>query len=172
MLRAQDLRRRLRNWAYEPCDPNQRSAAKHARWERGFTATATTSVSSRAVPRARFGVIMEFEGQRVLVTGATAGIGRETASLFARHGTDVVISGRNVERSGKTVETIEAEGGHARFIAADMGDMGSVRQLAEQAGPVDVLVNNAAVFPFAPTLTQDLESFEVMFDVNVRGPFF
>ena len=83
-----------------------------------------------------------------------------------------MISGRNVERSGKTVETIEAEGGHARFIAADMGDMGSVRQLAEQAGPVDVLVNNAAVFPFAPTLTQDLESFEVMFDVNVRGPFF
>ena len=35
-----------------------------------------------------------------------------------------------------------------------------------------MLVNNAAVFPFAPTLNQDLESFEVMFDVNVRGPFF
>jgi NAD(P)-dependent dehydrogenase (short-subunit alcohol dehydrogenase family) len=53
-----------------------------------------------------------------------------------------------------------------------MNDVESVRQLADQVGDVDVLVNNAAVFPFAPTLLQDIESFEMMFDVNVRASFF
>jgi NAD(P)-dependent dehydrogenase (short-subunit alcohol dehydrogenase family) len=81
---------------------------------------------------------MELQGQRVLVTGATAGIRRETAKLFARSGATVVVTGRN----------------------------------ADQVGEVDVLVNNAAVFPFAPTLEQDIDSFDMMFDVNVRAPFF
>jgi NAD(P)-dependent dehydrogenase (short-subunit alcohol dehydrogenase family) len=115
---------------------------------------------------------MELKDQRVLVTGATAGIGQETAKLFARHGATVVVTGRNVDRAERTVEAIVAEGGHAQFIAADLGDVGSVRQLAEQVGVVDVLVNNAGAFPFASTLKQDVESFDLMFDVNVRGPFF
>ena len=115
---------------------------------------------------------MELKDQRVLVTGATAGIGQETAKLFARRGATVVVTGRNVDRANKTVEAIVAEGGHALFIAADLGDVGSVRQLAEQVGVVDVLVNNAGAFPFASTLEQDVDSFDLMFDVNVRGPFF
>ena len=67
---------------------------------------------------------------------------------------------------------IEAEGGRAEFIAADLNDIKAVRRLAEQVGEVDVLVNNAAVHQSAPTLEQDVESFDMMFDVNVRGPFF
>jgi NAD(P)-dependent dehydrogenase (short-subunit alcohol dehydrogenase family) len=115
---------------------------------------------------------MELEDQRVLVTGATAGIGRETAKLFARRGATVVVTGRNVERGEQTVAAIQAEGGHAEFLAADMNDVESVRRLAEQVGEVDVLVNNAAAFPFAPTLEQNVDSFDFMFDVNVRAPFF
>ena len=60
----------------------------------------------------------------------------------------------------------------AEFIAADLNDIESVRRLAEQAGEIDVLVNNAAAHTFAPTLEHDLESFGMTFDVNVRGPFF
>ncbi|HKF16248.1 MAG TPA: SDR family oxidoreductase [Candidatus Dormibacteraeota bacterium] len=108
----------------------------------------------------------------MLVTGATAGIGRETATLFARHGASVVITGRDTERGAQTVAAIEAEGGRAEFIAADLSDIESVRRLAEQAGEVDVLVNNAAAQTVAPTMEQDVESFDMMFDVNVRGPFF
>src|SRR5262249_23283425 len=69
---------------------------------------------------------------------------------------------------------IEAEYGRAEFIAADLNDVESVRRLAEQAGEVDVLVNNAAATrtKFAPTLEQDIDSFDMVFDVNVRGPFF
>ena len=115
---------------------------------------------------------MELQDQRVLVTGATAGIGQETAKLFARRGASVVITGRDTRRGGQTVAAIEAEGGRAEFIAADLNDIESVRRLAEQAGEVDVLVNNAATVTADPTLEQDVESFDIMFDVDVRAPFF
>ena len=108
----------------------------------------------------------------MLVTGATAGIGRETAKLFARRGASVVISGRDTQRGAQTVAAIEAQGGRAEFIAADLNDIKSVRRLAEQAGDVDVLINNAATLTAAPTLEQDVESFDMMFDVDVRAPFF
>ncbi|HKF74813.1 MAG TPA: SDR family NAD(P)-dependent oxidoreductase, partial [Candidatus Dormibacteraeota bacterium] len=78
----------------------------------------------------------------MLVTGATTGIGRETAMLFARRGATVVITGRDAARGAQTVAAIEAEGGRAEFIAADLNDIASVRRLAEQVGEVDVLVNN------------------------------
>ena len=95
---------------------------------------------------------MELNDLRVLVTGATASIGRETAKLFARRGATVVVTGRNPERGEQTVAAIVAEGGQAEFLAADMNDPQSVRRLAGQVGEIDALVNNAAVFPFAPTL--------------------
>src|SRR6185369_17055032 len=115
---------------------------------------------------------MELQDQRVLVTGATAGIGQEAAKLFARRGASVVITGRDTQRGAQTVAAIEAEGGCAEFIAADLNDIESVRRLAEQAGAVDALVNNAATVTAYPTLEQDVESFDIMFGVDVRAPFF
>ena len=75
---------------------------------------------------------MELDDRRVLVTGATAGIGRETARLFARRGARVVVTGRDAERGAETVATTEAEGGQAEFIAADFGDIESVQRLADR----------------------------------------
>jgi NAD(P)-dependent dehydrogenase (short-subunit alcohol dehydrogenase family) len=115
---------------------------------------------------------MELAGKTALVTGATSGIGRAIALELAREGADVVVSGRDEARGAETVDAIIAGGGKARFVAADLGDLGSVERLAEQAGDADVLVNNAGAFAFAPTADQDVESFEQMFDVNVRGTFF
>jgi NAD(P)-dependent dehydrogenase (short-subunit alcohol dehydrogenase family) len=115
---------------------------------------------------------MKLQDQRVLVTGATAGIGQETAKLFARRGASVVITGRDTQRGAQTVAAIEAEGGRAEFIAADLNDIKSVRRLAEQAGEVDVLINNAAALAPLSTFEQDVESFDMMFDVDVRAPFF
>ena len=115
---------------------------------------------------------MELDGLRVLVTGATAGIGRETAGLFARRGARVVVTGRDAARGAETVAAIEADGGGAEFIAADFSDIESVQRLADRVGEVDALVNNAGAFPFAATLDQDVDSFDMMFDVNVRAPFF
>ncbi|MCE6995115.1 SDR family oxidoreductase [Saccharothrix sp. S26] len=115
---------------------------------------------------------MEFDGQVALVTGSTLGIGRETARLLALGGATVIVTGRDAARGAETVAAIEADGGRAKFVAADLADLGSVRALAEASGEVDVLVNNAGVFPFAPTVEQDVEGFQRLFDVNVRAPFF
>src|SRR6266446_5584500 len=123
-------------------------------------------------PQPNEGAPMELHDQRVLVTGSTAGIGRQTAMLFARRGATVIITGRDTERGAQTVAAIEAEGGRAEFIAAELNNIESVRRLAEQVGEVDVLVNNAAVHTFAPTLEQDVESFDRTFDVSVKAPFF
>lgn len=115
---------------------------------------------------------MELQGHRALVTGATSGIGREIAKRLAGAGADVIVSGRNAERGAETVAAIEAAGGTARFVATDMKDIDSVRHLAEEAGDVDILVNNAGTFEFVPTAEQQLASFDEMYEVNVRAPFF
>jgi NAD(P)-dependent dehydrogenase (short-subunit alcohol dehydrogenase family) len=112
---------------------------------------------------------VELANQTALITGGTAGIGAEAARLFVREGARVIISGRSAERGAKAVADI---GGDVRFIRADLGDLDSVKQLAEQAGPVDILVNNAASFPTGLTVDQDVASFQAMFDTNVRGTYF
>jgi NAD(P)-dependent dehydrogenase (short-subunit alcohol dehydrogenase family) len=115
---------------------------------------------------------MDLAGRSALVTGSTSGIGRETAKQLAKAGAEVIVSGRNAERGAETVAAIEADGGKARFVAADMADLESVRRLAEEAGDVDILVNNAGVFEFAPTAEQQVASYDEMFQVNVRAPYF
>ena len=115
---------------------------------------------------------MELVGKTALITGSTRGIGAETARLFAAEGAEVIVSGRDVERGAQIVNDISGDGGHARFIAADLLDLGSLRGLADAAGPVDILVNNAAIFPMAGLVDQDAASFESALAANVRAPFF
>lgn len=115
---------------------------------------------------------MELKDQVALITGGTAGIGLETARLFVREGATVVIAGRNAERGAKAVAELAGGPGTARFVATDLGDLEAVRRLAEDAGPVDILVNNASLFPVATTVDQDPASFQRIFDTNVRGTFF
>jgi NAD(P)-dependent dehydrogenase (short-subunit alcohol dehydrogenase family) len=114
---------------------------------------------------------MELDNKVALVTGGTAGIGLETARLLARNGAHVVISGRDVEK-GKAALASLGDSGNVRFVQADLADLASVDSLAEQAGPVSILVNNAGAFPVAPTVEQDVESFQRVFDTNVRGLYF
>jgi NAD(P)-dependent dehydrogenase (short-subunit alcohol dehydrogenase family) len=115
---------------------------------------------------------VQLQNQTALVTGSTSGIGRETALLLAAEGAFVIVSGRNPAKGADTVAAIQAAGGRAKFVAADLSDMDSVGRLAEAAGEVDILVNNAGAFPFAPTLEQGLDTFTTMVDTNVRGTYF
>ena len=114
----------------------------------------------------------EFAGKTALVTGSTAGIGRVTARLLAAAGADVIVSGRDLGRGAQAVAEITGSGGRARFVPADLADPESVRALAAAAGPVDVLVNNAALFPGGPATGQDVSTFDTAFAVNVRAPYF
>jgi NAD(P)-dependent dehydrogenase (short-subunit alcohol dehydrogenase family) len=112
----------------------------------------------------------EFDGTVALVTGATAGIGREVALTLAARGAQVVVHGRDPERGAETVAAITKSGGSARFIAADLADPDAAQALADAAGPVDVLVNNAAVYQFGPMLDATTESFDRHMATNVRAP--
>ncbi|HTC68877.1 MAG TPA: SDR family oxidoreductase [Acidothermaceae bacterium] len=119
---------------------------------------------------------MELDNKIALITGAgaTGGIGAATAILFAREGADVIITGRDQERGEHALKEIEAGAGHGqvRFILADLTDLDAVQELAEQAGDVDILVNNAAGVTAGPALAPDAESFDDVFATSVRGPYF
>jgi NAD(P)-dependent dehydrogenase (short-subunit alcohol dehydrogenase family) len=107
-----------------------------------------------------------------LVTGSTHGIGRAAALRLARDGWEVVVHGRNAGRGAEVVAAIEAEGGRARFVAAELMDIDEVRRLAEEAGEVDVLVNNVGGSRFGPTADLDGPGFDALFVVNVRSAYF
>jgi NAD(P)-dependent dehydrogenase (short-subunit alcohol dehydrogenase family) len=112
-----------------------------------------------------------FEGKRALVTGSTVGIGTEIALLLAKGGADVIVSGRDQGRGADVVTRIEADGGKAAFVAADLSDPASVVELAKAAGELDILVNNAAGYAVGPSEGFDHESIDAMFATNVRAPF-
>jgi NAD(P)-dependent dehydrogenase (short-subunit alcohol dehydrogenase family) len=119
----------------------------------------------------------DLTGSTALITGGTSGIGRSAALSMARLGAHVVLSGRDAARGDQVVAAIRADGGRADFVAADLGDEDSARQLARRAtelgdGHVDVLVNNAGIFPFGPTHEASEADFDQVFAVNVKAPFF
>jgi NAD(P)-dependent dehydrogenase (short-subunit alcohol dehydrogenase family) len=114
----------------------------------------------------------DLEGISALVTGASSGIGRAAAEELGRHGAEVIAHGRDVARGSAVVDTITAEGGKARFVAADLTDPNQLAGLVDQAGPVDVLVNNAGFSWFGPTGDLDVATFDRLFAANVRAPYF
>jgi NAD(P)-dependent dehydrogenase (short-subunit alcohol dehydrogenase family) len=112
----------------------------------------------------------ELSPKRALVTGGTSGIGRATAQALAREGAHVLISGRSEARGAEVVAAIEADGGEAEFVRADLKSPDDVRALAERAANVDIFVNNAGVFPGGPT--HDLPGGDLRRDVcrQCQGP--
>jgi NAD(P)-dependent dehydrogenase (short-subunit alcohol dehydrogenase family) len=94
-------------------------------------------------------------GRTALVTGSTDGIGVAIARALAAERARVIVSGRNAERGEQVVQSILDKGGEARFAAADLSTSDGVRSLAAAAGPVDILVNNAAML-LAPQPTADI----------------
>src|ERR1700729_2756771 len=114
----------------------------------------------------------DLEGLSAMVTGATSGIGRAAAEELGRRGAEVVVHGRDPARGSAVVDTIAAEGGKARFVAADLTDPAQLDDLVGQAGAVGVLVNNAGFSWFGPTADLDVATFDRLFAANVRAPYF
>ena len=114
----------------------------------------------------------DLEGLSALLTGATFGIGKAAAEELGRRGAEIVVHGRNPVRGSAVAGTITAEGGKARFVAADLTDPAQEDHLVDQAGAVDVLVNNAGFSWFGPTADLDVATFDRLFAANVRAAYF
>ena len=123
------------------------------------------------------------DGKVVVVTGASRGLGAEIASLLAAEGARVVCAARTL-REGEhplagsletTVEAIRAKGGEAQAVTANIAEPAECARLMEAArkayGPVDVLVNNAALTYFVPIKDYAVNKWLASWSVNVHAPF-
>jgi NAD(P)-dependent dehydrogenase (short-subunit alcohol dehydrogenase family) len=115
--------------------------------------------------------LADLSGQTALVTGATSGIGKAAALTLAEHGATVLVHGRDASRGAKVVDQIQRAGGHARFVAADLGDPAAIAQLAAETGRIDILVNNAGSSWFGPSSELDTPTYDRLFDGNVRSAY-
>ncbi|WP_101952826.1 SDR family NAD(P)-dependent oxidoreductase [Mycobacterium sp. 3519A] len=110
-------------------------------------------------------------GCTALVTGSTSGIGRAIAWQLAVLGAGIVVHGRSADRGTEVIRDVESLGVSARFVAADLARPDGVRQLAQQAGPIDILINNAGVYGFAATASTDDTFFDDHVNINLRAPY-
>lgn len=116
-------------------------------------------------------------GKTALVTGAGKNIGRAIAEGLAASGAKVaVVYGGNADGAAETVKAISEAGGTAHPFGIDLTDLNSIdagyQAVVAALGPVDILVNNAAVRPQRKLADVTPELWDTVFAVNVRGPFF
>lgn len=120
---------------------------------------------------------MKLQNKVALVTGSSQGIGRGIAVRLAEEGADLIINGRDDDaESRETLKQVRALGRRACFIAADVGLVDEcqrlVKQAIEQMGRLDILVNNAGVQRHSPFLDAGEADYDLVLNVNLRGPFF
>lgn len=109
-----------------------------------------------------------------IITGASSGIGKATAELFADEGASVVLTGIDQEELNEVVEKIQAKGQNAFGILVDVTDADKVstvfQQAVDQFGAIDILINNAGVVDSDAIDEIDDETMQKVFDVNYFGP--
>ncbi|MGW6195103.1 oxidoreductase [Kribbella sp. NPDC055110] len=118
--------------------------------------------------------IPDLTGRLALVTGATSGLGYETALELLRHGADVLVAARNPEKAARAAETLTQKGGRApTVLELDLADLASVERAADEVvksyDRLDLLINNAGVM--APPYRQTIDGFELQLGTNHLGHF-
>ncbi|POY43831.1 oxidoreductase, partial [Avibacterium gallinarum] len=113
------------------------------------------------------------QGKVVLITGASSGLGEETARHLASLGAKVVLGARRLERLQALAEQIQQQGGEAVVVQMDVSKREDVEKLAQAAlqqfGRIDVLINNAGIMPGAVMSALKVDEWDRMIDVNIKG---
>jgi NAD(P)-dependent dehydrogenase (short-subunit alcohol dehydrogenase family) len=109
-----------------------------------YVGRALRLAGMRPMPRWPARTTVDLRGKRILLTGASSGIGAVAAEKLAAEGATVIGVARREDLLTEVVERIIGSGGNASFIAADLADLDQVDEVVQAAGPVDILINNAA----------------------------
>lgn len=119
---------------------------------------------------------MSIAGKVIAITGASSGIGRATATLLAQHGATVVLGARNDDALKAVAGEIAAIGGKAMFKSTDVRRRSDLEELValaiEHSGRLDVIINCAGIGPISRFDALDVEGWDAMIDVNLRGTLY
>jgi NAD(P)-dependent dehydrogenase (short-subunit alcohol dehydrogenase family) len=114
---------------------------------------------------------LSLEGRRALVTGSGTGLGKMIALGFAQAGAGVILTGRRRSKLDETADLIRDVGADVTVVTADITSEPDVISLGDQAGQVDILVNNVGIAPNQHWTDVSLDDWRAVFAVNVDAPF-
>lgn len=118
---------------------------------------------------------MKLDGKVALITGGSLGLGKATAELFAREGAKVVITGRTEKTLKEAVENAKEKGLDISYIVSDVSSEDDCKEAIQftldKYGKIDILFNNAGILGVGRTHETDLEFWDKIFAINVRGMF-
>jgi 2-deoxy-D-gluconate 3-dehydrogenase len=120
--------------------------------------------------------LFDLTGKAAIVTGGAMGIGQGIALRLAEAGAGVMITDINLEAANNTVIQIRSKGGKAEAIKGDASSVADAKRTVQEAvrafGRLDIIVNNAGIYPFAPALQMTEELWDKVLDINLKGLFF
>ncbi len=113
------------------------------------------------------------KGKVAIITGATSGMGRDTAYVFAEEGAKVMITGRDEKRAKEVVDNIKKNGGEASYVIADIADRSCLDRIVDDTvakyGTVDILYNNAGMLSLKSSMDVSLEEWDKAMQVNLTS---
>jgi NAD(P)-dependent dehydrogenase (short-subunit alcohol dehydrogenase family) len=112
------------------------------------------------------------DGKRALVAGASSGIGLACAVALAEQGAEVTLAARRADALNIVVEEMKSRGWDARVLALDVSDVAATAEAIAANGPFDVLVNSAGMARHGRAEDTNVEDFDTVMDVNLRGAYF
>ena len=120
-------------------------------------------------------MLTSIEGKSVIVTGASKGIGKGIAGVFASKGAKVLVVARNADGGNKAVQEFEAAGGTVAFFQGDVSSWESMQAMAQTAvdthGGIDILCANAGIYPNTRLTEMSSEEWDEVLGTNLKGTF-